>query len=112
MNLRILAVYLFFALAALSPGAPAEPLYWYEITYNRGDSAETFVGTSKYDPTVMASCVSGKELVELENLRIYGVDGNTPLQWRTARDGQTVFLRPERIVYFYALPADPAAHSK
>ena len=112
MNLRILALFLFLAVAALSPAAPAESVYWYEITYNRGDSAEAFAGTSKFGPSVMASCVSGKDLVTLENLRIYGVDGNTPLQWRTARDGQTVFLRPDRILFFYALPGDPAAHAK
>lgn len=89
-----------------SRGWAADNLYWYEITVQAGNGTETFAGSAQIEPGNIASAFSGSGLITLDNLRIKGSENR--LQWRTAREGQKLFLRPEKVLYFYLLTGDPA----
>jgi tellurite resistance protein TehA-like permease len=104
---RLLLVPAILHLVVMARSASAE---WYEITVEHGLTTETFVGFTGMSTDAMALALSGSKPIVLENLRVYQARvGTAGMQWWPDREGQKLFLRPERIVYFYRLPEDPAA---
>ncbi|HEY3900279.1 MAG TPA: hypothetical protein VGM54_16840 [Chthoniobacter sp.] len=105
---RLLLVPAILHLVVMARSANAE---WYEITVEHGLTTETFVGFTLMSTDAMALALSGSKPIVLENLRVYEAkDGATNrMQWWPDREGKKLFLRPEKIVYFYLLPEDPAA---
>jgi hypothetical protein len=105
---RLLLVPAILSLVIMASSASAE---WYEITVEHGLTTETFVGFSPMSTEAMALALSGSKPVVLENLRVYRASDGAAnqMQWWPDREGKKLFLRPEKIVYFYLLPEDPAA---
>jgi hypothetical protein len=94
----------------LAADAPKAPLFWYEITVERGTSTETFVGQSSVEPGQMSIDMATKTPIILENLRSLGAKAsNTPMRWWPTREGEKLFIRPDHVLWYYLLPADPAA---
>ena len=105
---RLLLVPAILYLGVMARSASAE---WYEITVEHGLTTETFVGFTSMSTEAMALALSDSKPIVLENLRVYQARDGTAnrMQWWPDRDGKKLFLRPEKIVYFYLLPEDPAA---
>lgn len=98
------------ASVALAADPPKNPMFWYEFTMERGTLSETIVGTSPVEPGQMAIDMANKSPIMLENLRALGSKGGgEPMRWWPTREGQTLFVRPERILWYYLLPSDPTA---
>ena len=92
---------------------PAAPTHWYSITISEGASPRTLTGSSSLDPEHLGATINGGTLIELGNLRSYGIasDG-AKTEWQNMSEGLKLFLLPRTVLYFSELSGDPLVASK
>ncbi|HSI63085.1 MAG TPA: hypothetical protein VLE43_08195 [Candidatus Saccharimonadia bacterium] len=82
--------------------------FWYSVTINKGNTSETFTGSSQFAPDEFTSKVAAGVPVQLDNLRVEGLaPGDDDVKWHAVNDRTSVFIMPQAVLFYRTHLGDP-----
>lgn len=113
MKITILSLISLYMLAVSSVADGTGKTYWYQIAVARGNTNNTFYGSSTMDPAGLSAGLTASQPIILENLRdTFALAGEDKMKMRPRSDYVKVVLPATSVLYIIQLDGDPAAAGK